>query len=149
MRLAFVVVVLVVGLPALLVAGWVTLSRVDPGKVGTPAHAGAISNGKPEDCTTVDLSVNARSTASATVSLSDRQVMRATYEANGGFGKVDILMRIISPNNEVLLESPRAANYDFVVSARAAGDYTFVFDNRYSLITPKAIGFYYCIPNNE
>lgn len=146
MRLALVVVILVVGLPAAMVGGWVTLSRVEPGKVGTPAHAGAISNGRPEDCTTVDLTVRARAETSTKVHLANGDVMRATYEANGGFGTVDILMRIVSPNNEVLLEAPKSSNYDVVVSSRADGDYTFVFDNRYSLITPKAIGFYYCIP---
>ncbi len=149
MRLALVVVILVIGLPAALVGGWVTVSRVEPGKVGTPAHAGAISNGNLEECTTIDLSVKARSTTTATVHLANRQVMRATYEVNGGFGKVDVLMRIISPNNEVLFESPKSSNYDFVVSARADGDYSFVFDNRYSMITPKAIGFFYCIPQHD
>jgi len=145
-RLALFVVILVVGLPAALVGGWVILNNTSPGSVGTPAHAGAISNGKLEECTTVDLSVKARSTTSTRVRLADHQVLRGTYEVNGGFGKVDILMRISSPNNDVLLESPKESNYDFVLSARADGDYTFTFDNRYSLITPKAIGFFYCIP---
>src|SRR3990172_7725818 len=149
LRLAFVVLLLVVGLPAALVGGWVIIAQVEPGEVGTPAHAGPISNGKPEECTTIDLSVKARSTATATVHLDNRQVMRATYEVNGGFGRVDIMMRIVSPNNEVLLEAPKASTYDFVLSAPPHRDYSFVFDNRYSLVTPKAIGFFYCVPQHD
>jgi hypothetical protein len=141
----FIVMLLVIGLPASLMAGWVILSNTSPGTVGTPAHAGAVSNGKPEGCTTVDLQVRARSKAETKILLADQQVVRGTYEADGGFGHVDILMRIESPQGDEIFVSPKKSNYDFVLAPRIGGEYTFVFDNRYSLVTPKAIGLYYCI----
>ena len=55
-------------------------------------------------------------------------------------------MRILSPQGGELHVSPRASNYDFVLSPRVGGEHKFVFDNRYSLVTAKAIGLYYCIP---
>lgn len=146
MRTLLFIVVLTVGVPAAAAGGWILLNNTSPGLVGTPAHAGVVSNGKPEDCTTVDLAVKARSTTQTVVSLQGGQVVRGTFEVNGGFSNVDILMRVMSPNNEQLLLSEKKSNYDFVVSGKVGGDYTFIFDNRYSMITPKAIGFYYCIP---
>ncbi len=146
MRVLMLVVLLTVGLPGAAVAGWVILNNVSPGVVGTPAHAGSVSNGKPAECTTVDLSVKARAKTQTLISLQSGQVVRGTFEVNGGFSNVDILMRVMSPNGKELLLSEKKANYDFVLSAKITGDYTFVFDNRYSMITPKAIGFYYCIP---
>lgn len=139
---------LVLGLPALVIAGWITLASREPGAVGSPAHAGAVSNGRPQDCTTVNLAAKARGTAEHVLLLEKGTVVRGTFEANGGFGRVDIMMRIMSPNNEELLVTGRESAYDFVMSARASGGYTFIFDNRYSLITAKAIGLYYCLPNS-
>jgi len=146
MRGLLLLAVLVVALPGSLVGGWVILNSVDPARVGTPAHAGAVSNGRPEECTTVQLAVKRRATVETSVHLEERQVIRGTFEVDGGFGRVDILMRIYSPNGEMLYQSPKATNHDILMAAKLRGEYRFVFDNRYSLVTPKAIGFFYCIP---
>lgn len=144
----FFIALLVIGLPAATAGGWIILSNTTPGAVGTPAHAGAVSNGRPQDCTTVNLVAKSRGKAEHVLLLQKGQVVRGTFEANGGFGRVDIMMRIVSPNNEELLVTGRESAYDFVLSAKADGGYTFIFDNRYSLITAKSIGFYYCLPNS-
>jgi hypothetical protein len=136
----------VIGLPAAAIGAWYVLDNTTPGAVGTPAHAGAVSNGEPEDCVTVQLTVGARENASTKVLLKEDDVLRGTFEANGGFGNVDIMMRIVSPQGGEVHVSPRERNYDFVLAPRFAGEYTFVFDNRYSMVTAKAIGLYYCIP---
>jgi hypothetical protein len=98
---------------------------------------------------TVQLSVSARSTAQTTVLLKEGDVVRGTFEANGGFGNVDVMMRILSPHGAELHVSPRARNYDFVLAPRFGGLYTFVFDNRYSMVTAKAVGLFYCIPGSN
>lgn len=146
MRSLLIILTIVLGLPAAMIGGWLILNNVDPGRVGTPAHAGVISNGRPEDCTTVDLTVKARSKVETKVLLSEDQVLRGTFEADGGFGTVDIILRVTDPRGGELLVSPRKAAFDFVFPAEIPGEYTFTFDNRYSMITPKAIGLYYCVP---
>lgn len=148
MRGMFFLLLIVIGLPAGTIGGWLVLNNVDPGRVGTPAHAGVISNGRPEDCTTIDLTVKARSKAETNILLGEDQVLLGTFEADGGFGAVDMMMRVTDPRGGEVLVSPRATNYDFVFPAELPGDYTFTFDNRYSMITPKAIGLYYCIPGS-
>jgi hypothetical protein len=148
LRSLIIILVLVLGLPGALIGGWLLLNNVDPGRVGTPAHAGVISNGEPEDCTTVDLVVKARAKTDTTILLEANQVIRGTFGANGGFGSVDILLRVTDPRGGDVLVSPRASNYDFVFPASIPGAYTFTFDNRYSLITSKAVGLYYCIPGS-
>jgi hypothetical protein len=115
------------------------------GRVGTPAHASAISNGHPEQCTNVDFGVKRRATATRQISLQVGDLLRGTFEADGGFGRVDVLMRIVSPQGEDMASSPRESNYDFMFSAKYNGNYSLVFDNRYSLYTSKSIGLYYCI----
>ena len=125
--------------------GWVAMNRYAPGSVGTPARAGALSNGHPEDCTNVNFSVNARAQTSRPVSLKKGNVLRGTFEADGGFGRIDILMRIVSPQGLEIYAPPKTSNLDFTLPAQIDGDYTFVFDNRYSMFTSKAIGLYYCI----
>jgi hypothetical protein len=145
-RLLLFIAFVVVALPAAVIGAWFVLNNSAPGAVGTPAHAGAVSNGQPEDCVTVQLSVRARSRVETTVLLKEADIVRGTFEANGGFGKVDIMMRILSPQGDELHVSPRASNYDFVLAPRVGGQYTFVFDNRYSMVTAKAIGLFYCIP---
>ena len=146
MRTFLFIAFVVIALPAAGIGAWYVLNNSSPGDVGTPAHAGVISNGKPEECVTEQLSVRARSTTETTVLLKEGEILRGTFETNGGFGKVDVMMRILSPQGGELHVSPRASNYDFVLSPRVGGEYKFVFDNRYSLVTAKAIGLYYCIP---
>jgi hypothetical protein len=124
---------------------WVALNYFQPGTVGTPAHAGAISNGRPEDCTNLNLSVPPRAEESHSVLFDEGWIVRGTFEAQGGFGRVDVFMRIVSPQGLELHASPRAENYDFVLPVKLRGQYTFVFDNRYSLYTAKSVGFYYCV----
>ena len=125
--------------------GWIALNKYTPGAVGTPAHASAISNGHPDQCTNVNFSVRRRGMATRQVLLEQGDLLRGTFEADGGFGRVDILMRIESPQGEDMASSPRSTNYDFMFSAKYRGNYSLVFDNRYSLYTSKSIGLYYCI----
>jgi hypothetical protein len=125
--------------------GWVAMNYYNPGNVGTPAHAGALSNGQLQDCTNVNFSVKPRSTTRRTITLQAGNLLRGTYEADGGFGRVDIMMRVESPQGDVLLTGPRAANYDFSIPAKINGDYVVIFDNRYSLYTAKSIGLFTCI----
>ena len=77
--------------------------------------------------------------------LEEDQIVRGTFEANGGFGRVDIIMRIMTPQNLLLHGTPREENYDFFFPVTLRGEYQFVFDNRYSLFTSKSVGLYYCI----
>ena len=72
-------------------------------------------------------------------------MLRGTFEVEGGFGRVDILMRIVSPQGLEMLATPKETAYDFNLPAKIRGDYTFVFDNRYSLYTSKSVGLFYCI----
>ena len=125
--------------------GWVAMNYYNPGNVGTPAHAGALSNGDLSNCTNVNFSVKPRSTARRTITLKAGDLLRGTFEADGGFGRVDIIMRFESPQGDVLLVSPRTSVYDFSIPAKIAGDYVVIFDNRYSLYTAKSIGLFTCI----
>lgn len=127
------------------VGGWAAINYFNPGAVGTPAHAGVVSNGHPETCTNVNFAVKARGEARRSVSLQAGDLLRGTFEAEGGFGAVDVLMRIVSPQGDEILASPKKTAYDFSLPAKLRGDYTFVFDNRYSLYTSKSVGLYYCI----
>ena len=132
-------------LAAGIAGGWAAMNWYYPGSVGTPAHAGGISNGHPELCTNVNFTVKARGTTTRAIPLDTGDLVRGTYEADGGFGRVDILARILSPQGDELAVFPRASNYDFTLSAKYRGDYAIVFDNRYSLYTAKSLGLYYCV----
>lgn len=142
-----------IGLFALLaggiVGGWLAMNRLAVGSVGAPAHAGAVSNGHPEACTNVNFQVASRDESVRTILLEEGDLMRGTFEADGGFGKVDIIMRIVDPQGNHLASSPRAANYDFVLPVKLRGEHKFVFDNRYSMFTAKAVGLFYCIDNGR
>lgn len=116
-----------------------------PGTVGTPARAGAVSNGKPEQCTNVNFNVRARGEERRIVALAEGDLLRGTFEVHGGFGRVDIFLRVVSPQGLDILASPKSENYDFNFPAKIRGEYVFVFDNRFSLYTSKAVGLYYCI----
>ncbi|MDP9237173.1 MAG: emp24/gp25L/p24 family protein [Chloroflexota bacterium] len=89
--------------------------------------------------------MNARGENTRTVLLESGDLLSGTVEADGGFGRIDVLMRIVSPQGAELYAPPKASQLDFTLAAKIRGDYSFVFDNRYSLFTPKSIGFYYCI----
>ena len=132
-------------LAAGMAGGWYAMNTWGTGTVGTPAHAGAISNGQPQDCTNLNFSVKPRSQASRSVLLDEGETLRGTFEVNGGFARVDVIMRIVSPQGLDVLASPKSENYDFTLTPKVRGEYTFVFDNRYSLFTSKAVGFYYCL----
>jgi hypothetical protein len=125
--------------------GWWAMNYYAPGNVGTPAHAGAVTNGKPQECTNVNFYVRARSETTREVILEQGDLLRGTFEVQGGFGRVDIFMRVTSPQGLDILSSPKAENYDFNFPAQIRGAYTFIFDNRYSLYTSKSVGLYYCI----
>lgn len=145
MRTVFVGLALILLLVGGMAGGWVALNYFSPASLGTPAHAGAISNGHPEQCTLVDLGVRARSRAEHQVALDAGWVVRGTFSVEGGFGRVDLFMRIVDPQGLDLLASPRTDHYDFVLPVKVRGEYRFVFDNRYSLYTSKSVGLYYCI----
>jgi hypothetical protein len=83
------------------------------------------------------------------VPLQENQILRGTFEVQGGFGRVDIMMRIVTPQGLVILAVPRTQDYDFVLPAKLRGEYQFVFDNRYSMLTGKSVGLYYCIDNGR
>src|SRR6185437_6356109 len=102
-------VVLVLG--GALGACWIVFNEWSPGTIGTPAHAGAVSDGNPQDCTNLNLTVKARSEASRELPLQEGDYVRGTFEADGGFGRVDILLRLVTPMGDQILESPRAENY--------------------------------------
>jgi hypothetical protein len=137
------------GLTVLLAVGlavsWWAMNHYNPGSIGTPAHAGAISHGKPEECTNVSFNVGPRSKVERTVMLETGELLRGTFEANGGLGRVDIFLRVRNAQNEEILASPRAQSYDFTFPARNRGEYVFIFDNRFSLFTSKGVGLFYCI----
>ena len=132
-------------LSAGMAGGWYAMNYWSAGSVGTPAHAGALSNGHPENCTNLNFDVKPRSEGSRTVLLEQGETLRGTFEVNGGFGRVDIIMRIVSPQKLDVLASPRSENYDFTLTPKIRGEYTFVFDNRYSMFSSKAVGLYYCL----
>ena len=127
------------------IGGWYAMNRIASGSVGTPAHAGSITNGHPEDCTNVNFQVKARAFEVRRLLLDENTIVRGTYEVNGGFGQVDIMMRIMTPQGLQLAAFPRAGNYDFMFPVKLRGEYQFVFDNRYSMFTAKAVGLFYCI----
>ena len=89
--------------------------------------------------------MKARHEVSRTVLLEEGVTLRGTFEVNGGFGRVDIIMRIVSPQGLDVLDAPRSESYDFTLTPKIRGEYTFVFDNRYSLFMSKAVGLYYCL----
>ena len=128
-----------------IVGGLFAMNRYSPGNVGTPAHAGAISNGHPEQCTNVDFVAKARGEARRTIFVDENEIVRGTFQVDGGFGRVDILMRIVDPQGKEMFASPKVTNFDFTFPAKLRGDYTLVFDNGYSMYRSKAIGLYYCI----
>lgn len=146
MRRFLLLTIFVVGCVGAAIFAWRSLDGFTPGPIGTPARAGIVSNGRPDQCQTINIAVGARAQEQAVVPLLEDGVLRGTFEADGGFGNVDIMMRIVSPRGDELLVSPRASNYDFTLIPDIAGDYTFIFDNRYSLVTSKAVGFFYCLP---
>ena len=128
-----------------MVGGWLIMNRVAAGSVGTPAHAGSLTNGHPEDCTNVNFQVKARSVVVRSILLQENSILRGTYEVDGGFGKVDIILRINTPQSKELAHFNRAENFDFMFPVQISGEYQLVFDNRYSMFTPKAVGLFYCI----
>ena len=132
-----------------IVSGWIAMNYYNPGTVGTPAHAGAISNGHPETCTNLNFSVDPRAKVNKTVPLDINTLLRGTFEADGGFGRVDVIMQIIDPQGQTILATPKVSNYDFSLPPKYKGDYTIQFDNTYSLFTSKSIALYYCIDTGE
>lgn len=144
-RSTIIAVVLFVLLAGGMAGGWMAMSYFQPGTVGTPARAGALSNGRPETCTNLQFPVRPRSEVEKVLAVQPGDLVRGTFEADGGLGRVDVLMRLVSPQGEVLLLSPRASNYDFSFPAKVRGEYTVVFDNRFSLYTSKSVALYYCI----
>jgi len=131
------------------VSGWVAMNYFSAGGVGTPAHAGAVSNGQPEQCTNVNFSVKPRSEARRAIPLEVNTLLRGTFEADGGFGRVDVIMRVVDPQGQEILATPKLSNYDFSLPPKYRGDYTLVFDNRYSMYTAKSIALYYCIDTGQ
>jgi hypothetical protein len=128
-----------------IVSGWIAMNYFNPGSVGTPAHAGAISNGHPELCTNVNFSVKPRSKTRRAIPLDLNQLLRGTFAAEGGFGRVDVIMRVIDPQGAEILATPKVSNYDFSLPPKYKGDYSIEFDNTYSLYTSKSIALFYCI----
>lgn len=137
----FVLLLLVAGAGG----GWVAMNYFNPGTVGTPVHAGSVSQGSPEECTNLNFHVKPRSTVERTINLPGEGLVRGTFEAQGGFGHVDIFLRIKDPQGSEILASPRLENYEFSFPLHIHGEYTFVFDNRFSLYTAKAVGLFYCV----
>ncbi|HYM14466.1 MAG TPA: emp24/gp25L/p24 family protein [Dehalococcoidia bacterium] len=131
------------------IASWVAMNYFNAGGVGTPAHAGALSNGHPEKCTNVNFSVKPRSEATRSIPLDHGTLLRGTFEADGGFGRVDVIMRILDPQGQEILTTKRVSNYDFSLPPKYKGDYRLQFDNRYSLYTSKSIALFYCIDNGQ
>ena len=128
-----------------IVGGWAAMNRFSAGAVGTPAHAGSLTNGHPEDCTNVNFQVKARTVAVRSILLQENTILRGTYEVAGGFGHVDIILRINTPQNLELARFNRAETFDFMFPVQISGEYQLVFDNRYSLFTSKAVGLFYCV----
>ena len=149
MRNAILLGALTFILPASLIGAWVGINYFAPGSPGTPVHAGAVSNGRPEYCTNLNVNVRARSQADRVVTLQGGELVRGTFEVHGGWGRVDLFLRVVSPQGLEILASPRRTNYDFSFPAPIRGDYTFELDNRFSLYTSKAVALYYCIDRGE
>jgi hypothetical protein len=140
-----ITIVLGVALTVGVVGAWLAMNYYAPTRVGTPAHAGAVSNGQPQECTNINLNVRAKSEARHEVLLPKSVRVRGTFEADGGFGRVDVFLRVVSPQGLDILSSPKTDQYDFTFPSREDGVYTFVFDNRFSIFTSKSVGLYYCI----
>jgi hypothetical protein len=145
MKQAFIGTMLLVLLAAGLGGGWVAMNYFQPGNVGTPVNAGTISHGRPMECTNINLTARARSTATHVATLPGPGLVRGTFEAQGGFGRVDIFLRVTDPQGLEIMATPREETFEFSFPAEIRGDYTFVFDNRFSLYTSKSIGLYYCL----
>lgn len=128
-----------------LIGAGVTMNYYSPGSAGTPTHAGAVSNGQLEDCVNENFAVRPRQLAERTVLFEQGGLVRGTFEAHGGVGHVDILLRVKDPQGLEIYASQRIATDDFTFPAPIRGDYTFVFDNRYSIYTSKSIGLFYCL----
>lgn len=128
--------------------GWVALNYWAPGTIGTPAHAGAVSNGHPENCTNANISVRPREAATYDIPLEDGDYVRGTFEADGGFGRVDVIMRLSTPNGDQILQTARTGTYDFTFPAKMHGNYRVTLDNRYSLYTSKNVALFYCVERN-
>jgi hypothetical protein len=136
-------------LGAVIGAGWFMLAHASPGSIGTPSHAGVVSQGRLQDCTNVNLAVGPRSYEKYFVVLDQKQQLRAAVEAHGGFGRVDVMLRIIDPQGSEIHVSPRFTSYTVTVPAQVRGEYAFVFDNRYSIFTAKSVAFYYCVDRSR
>ena len=80
-----------------IIGGWWAMNRFATGSAGTPVHAGAITNGHPEDCTNVSFQVKPRTLEVRRLLLDENTIVRGTFEVNGGFGSVDIILRIMTP----------------------------------------------------
>lgn len=137
----FVLLLLVAGAGG----GWVAMNYFNPGTVGTPVHAGAVSQGAIGECTNLNFHVKPRAMAERAIILPGEGLVRGTFEVQGGIGRVNILMRVKDPQGSEILASPRSETYDFTFPLHIHGEYTFVFDNRFSLYTAKAIGLFYCV----
>lgn len=145
MKTAIIGILLLMLLAGGIAGGWVAMNYYQPGSVGTPVNAGIISNGRPMECTNVNLTARARGAAEHTASFAQPGLVRGTFEAQGGFGRVDIFLRIRDPQGLEIMASPRKYTYEFTFPVQIKGDYVFVFDNRYSLYTSKSIGLFYCL----
>jgi hypothetical protein len=136
-------------LSAGIAAGGVAMNAFYPSDPGTPAHAGAVSQGRPEECTNLAVNVKPRAESRRAVLLEEGNLLRGTFEADGGLGRVDIFLRVVDPQGLDILASPRAQSYDFTFPAKIRGEYVFVLDNRFSLYTAKSVGLFYCIDDGS
>lgn len=57
----------------------------------------------------------------------------------------DVIVRVYSPHNRVVLPGRKQHDLDFSIPAVIRGDYLFQFDNRHSILTDKTIEFSYCL----
>lgn len=124
---------------------WVAMNLYAPGNAGTPVRAGIVSNGQPDQCTNDNFGVRARQSAERRIVFERPGLVRGTFEAHGGFGRVDALLRVKDPQGLEIYVSQRSDTADFTFSVPIRGEYVFVFDNTYSLYTSKSIGLFYCI----
>ncbi len=127
-----------------LIGAWVAMNYYSPGSAGTPAHAGVVSNGQLEDCVNENFAVRPRQFVERKVTFEQGGLVRGTFEAHGGVGHVDVLLRVKDPQGLDIYASPRVDTEDFTFPVPIRGEYTFLFDNRYSLYTSKSIGLFYC-----
>jgi hypothetical protein len=127
------------------VGGWVAMNYYNPGAAPTPAHAGVVSHGQPDECANEAFIVRPRRSVERRVLFNESGLARGTFEANGGIGRVDILLRIVDPQGLEIYASPRVETIDFTFPVPIRCEYTFVFDNKYSLYTSKSIGLFYCL----